>query len=386
MSKFGWTLAVVLLMLGLGITVLCLYQLRLHTSSVVSNAAPVVSRRPTDLKNSGRQPFHKLSGVKTVSPIQSSIVAKIPATHSSSLLSFSQQLAAPLPAHCDASTPADTKGNPSADKSIESGWRPYIGEQILIEIFPPQTRKVLRITAFNGNAQIPIIFRLPNDLGPFHDAYQFATYPGLSFRYRFELCDPDSSPSTWVPITTPSHITYASIGEGDDTQTMIQDVPGVKNTRGGDDAETMVITYRLFWMRPGITTRVQVEHHCHGIGFEVATNYARASTFITGHESDGPYPVKRLGVAMKYGGNLQIGTHDNPNYPDTGNPDAPGSADSLSPFPYGSPITQTVNDAAFVEVSDQNRAVLIDVCSGFEGIAASETYDGRTAVVGMHTQ
>ena len=284
---------------------------------------------------------------------------------------------------CDSKAAIDTSRNSGSDRSFTPGFTPYIGELMLVGTDVP-TKSNYRIVPMNGTALMPFVYRDTKKLGPYDSASEFVKYPGPNFRFRFDRCDPTTG--KWIPVIWHDEfVRQIAVGAYDVYENeMSAQAIGDKSAR---DPQLFEGTYDIEWIEPIIEIDVGIQHSCHGFIFEVATNYASATTFIQGHRGDGPYPVQSLGVMLKYGGNLVIGTHDNPNYPDTGNPDAPGKADSISAFPYGSPINKTVTNASFVEVSDQERSlgVGVDVCSGFMAIGVMRTFDGRTATAGGHS-
>lgn len=282
------------------------------------------------------------------------------------------------PVQCKNDATVDPAPNP-ADLKFPSGLRPYIGEVVLVYAESgPQYQ--MRLIAFDDTKQLSV-----NPLPIGRDSYlltgiPLVHYTGPGFRYRIELC----VAGKFVPaVVTPHFIisTYADVRLALDQPYRGYDFIGATyylDVGQPAPATRIGLSLGLRWEAPEVVVQADAQHTCTGVGFEVATNYARARTFIQGHEGDGPYPAKELVVGMRYDGNIQSG---NANFP--GNP---GNPDYWNPFPNGSPLSRTVENQGFVEVSDQIRAVNIGVCSGFTAVAGAHMFDGRTGTSSVHSK
>lgn len=218
--------------------------------------------------------------------------------------------------NCDVAAPVDVSQS-SEDGVLPWGglYRPYNGEPLKVTVMPQGLNHFYRFVTMtdSGTVFVGKLEGNSNDISHLNAGNYVG--PG-KFRYKVEMC--------------------------------------VGNKWNRVPRSSFSPLFNLTWEQPKLVLKVSGEAHCHGLGFQVATNYARATALVQGHEADGPYPVEQLWVALRYDGNYVPG-------------DTTTTPDYINPFPYGSPLTKSVQKQGFVEVSDQIRGIgVVDVCSGFK--------------------
>ena len=308
---------------------------------------------------------------------------------------------------CDVNASVDLSKLPSADHTLLPGMTPWIGEPIMDELAVPFGTWPIRIVVINGaHATTSIAWPTNSELGPMHDAAAAGSYGSSAFRYRFELCDKPTR--VWHPITSPSSADDQFMLLGNDPNSFNAEYeqrgdlaaynaimakaksngdpyPMIRATLATkDNPAEILFSYKIIWKHPVIITRVSIKHSCTNLLlYQSASNHAEAETYIEGHLQDGPYPVAKIGVTIHYFGDVGHGLngHDGPS-PNTGNPGAPGQPDYISTFPYGNPIEKSSAAVGFVSVDDNLTFAGIgaSVCSDFDAIAVSKSYDGYNGI------
>lgn len=273
---------------------------------------------------------------------------------------------------CDITAPADTAASP-ADHTLPSFQTPLVGQNIYLVQNGLGGHGNIRVVIFDG-PKIVATFGLPSD-----PTVSRASYSGPNIRYRMELC----VAGAFVPITAPIVSGKASYNGAAEFWT---ETYGSELTRPTANNILFSISWR--WIETiGPALHVVAKHKCEGIGFQVATNYAIAYLSFPGHEDSLNNMVDTIGVTIHYDGSAVAGgpgigseSGEGEGLPGPGDSDhtPAGAGGGVSGFPYGAPISKSLSHAASVEVSNQIRAVLIGVCSGFTATGLVKLTDGKT--------
>jgi Ankyrin repeats (3 copies) len=241
---------------------------------------------------------------------------------------------------------------------------------------PPMAGDPLRVTMFTSAIGQVRVLALSNGkvIGSVDSTTPvraiLASYVDGDFHIVPELC----VQGKWQPITNALSLKEKGTILG------IQNQPDEDyfslSTNGGDNFKptvaTIPLTLEFSFPEPNVSVNVQAQHNCHNyLVAEEVTNYGSVSI----HVGNKPYPAQVASVKMTYDGNYHQGDD---------NPWAPSNPTRLDQFPYSGDLSKTGQDTSYVVVSDQNRSILIPVCSGFRVDGAAVLADGRRYYGSVH--